>query len=132
MTEQHIRDSKFEHKPHSRNLACATCGKPVEHRAGRRPRFCSTRCRNRENGRGRVRKARLGADTGAPAKLRKNTNQFKTLQRAKTLSTHRIIGPAPVLDIEVFGRAWHPAVSSGGVAIELGRLRTRVLVERPA
>src|SRR5262249_24508591 len=31
----------------SRILACDSCGKRIEHHAGRRPRFCSRRCRNR-------------------------------------------------------------------------------------
>jgi hypothetical protein len=102
-----------------RQLACAGCGRAVEHRVGRRPRFCSTKCRNRENGRGRVRKARLGRDTGAPAKLTKKNSKLKALQRAKTLSSYRIYGPTEALDVEVWGgRDWQPAVSSGGVRIE--------------
>jgi hypothetical protein len=111
----------------SRRVTCP-CGRVVEHRAGRRPRFCSSRCRNRENGRGRVRKAFLGRDTGAPAKLQKKHNKLNALQRAKTLSSHRILAPAAVLAVEVFDRAWTPAVSSGGVAVEVGRLRARALV----
>jgi len=114
--------------PVSRILACDSCGKRVEHHAGRRPRFCSTRCRNRGNGQRRVRKARLRIDTRAPAKLRKNDNKNNAVQRAKTLSSHRIYGPADVLAVEVFGRAWVPAVSSGGVPIEMGRLRAWALV----
>jgi hypothetical protein len=111
----------------SRRITCP-CGRVVEHRAGRRPRFCSGRCRNRENGRGRVRKALLGRDTGAPAKLQKKHSKLKALQQAKTLSSNRIFGPADVLDAEVFDRAWTPAVSSGGVAVEVGRPRARALV----
>jgi hypothetical protein len=52
------------------------------------------------------------------------------LQRAKTLSSHRILGPAHVLNAEVFGRVWQYMVSNGGVAIEVSRLRARALVER--
>jgi hypothetical protein len=111
----------------SRRITCP-CGRVVEHRAGRRPRFCSGRCRNRENGRGRVRKALLGRDTGAPAKLQKKHSKLKAPQRAKTLSSHRILAPAAVLAVEVFDRAWTPAVSSGGVAVEVGRPRARALV----
>jgi hypothetical protein len=114
----------------SRRVTCP-CGRVVEHRAGRRPRFCSSRCRNRENGRGRVRKALLGRDTGAPAKLQKKHSKLKALQRAKTLSSHRILAPAHVLACEVFGgRGWRHATSSGGVAVEVGHLRSRALVER--
>jgi hypothetical protein len=70
----------------------------------------------------------LGRDTGAPAKLQKKHSKLKALQQAKTLSSNRIFGPADVLDAEVFDRAWTPAVSSGGVAVEVGRPRARALV----
>jgi hypothetical protein len=111
-----------------RVLACNSCGKQIEHRAGRRPRFCSTRCK--EKGRIRVRKAFLVPDTGAPAKLQKKNKQFKVLQRAKTLSSHRILAPAHVLAVE-FDSPWQQAISSGGVAIEIGRLRKCALVGQP-
>lgn len=52
----------------TRELKCESCGKPVTHRAGRRPRYCSDRCRMRGFGKGRSRKTFLGADTGAPTK----------------------------------------------------------------
>jgi len=44
------------------------------------------------------------------------------------LSNRRIFAPADVLAVEVFDRAWTPAISSGGVPIEIGRLRQRALV----
>ena len=128
MTEEHLCESTLERKP-SRILACDFCGKHIEHHIGRRPRFCSARCRNRENGRGRVRKALLGRHTRAPAKVKKKNNKFKALQRAKMLSSYRIFGPADVLAIEVFARGWQPSVSSDGVTIETSRLRARALVE---
>jgi hypothetical protein len=109
-----------------RVLACSSCGKQIEHRAGRRPRFCSTRCK--EKARTRVRKAFLVRDTRAPAKLKKKYQQFKALQRAKTQSSTRIWAPAHVLAVEVFERHWQPAISSGGVAVQIGRLRERALV----
>lgn len=47
----------------------------------------------------------------------------------KSVSRGSIVGPADVLDAEVFGgRTWMPAVSSGGVPISVGRLRQRALV----
>jgi hypothetical protein len=57
-------------------------------------------------------------------------SKFKALQRAKTLSSKRISGPPNVLAVEVFGRAWTPAISSSGVAIQVNRLRQRALVTR--
>jgi endogenous inhibitor of DNA gyrase (YacG/DUF329 family) len=127
MTEERLGESSLERKP-SRIVTCP-CGKQVRHRTGRRPRFCSTRCRNRENGRGRVRKASVAPGTRASAKLEKKNNKFNALQRAKTLSSHRIFGPPDLLAVEVWdGRSWEPAISSDGTRIEIGHLRTRVLV----
>jgi endogenous inhibitor of DNA gyrase (YacG/DUF329 family) len=108
-------------------VICASCGRQVQRRS-RQQRFCSDRCRNREIGRRRVRKALLGRDTGAPANRPKNDKKRKALQRAGLLSSRRIFGPADVLGVEVFDRAWRPLVSSGGVAVQVGRLRARVLL----
>jgi hypothetical protein len=40
----------------------------------------------------------------------------------------RIVGPAHVLQVELFDRAWQAAVSSDGVALEVGKLRQRALI----
>src|SRR5262249_50107529 len=98
-------------------LTCASCGREVQRRA-RQQRFCSDRCRNREIGRKRVRKAFLRRDTRAPANPPKKDKEFKVLQRVKRQSTMRILGPAAVLACELFDRAWQPAISSGGVPVE--------------
>jgi hypothetical protein len=71
----------------------------------------------------------LGRDTRAPGNAPKKDKKFKALQAKKTLSSTRILGPSDVIDAEVWGgRAWQPAISSGGVAVEIGRLRARALV----
>ncbi len=106
-------------------VVCERCGRKVE-RKSRQQRFCSGRCQ--EKARTRVRKAFLARDTGAPGNPPKKDNKLKALQRAKTLSSHRILAPADVLAVEVFDRTWKPAVSSGGIAIEVSRLRARALV----
>jgi hypothetical protein len=109
-------------------VICAGCGRQVARRA-RLQRFCSAHCK--EKARTRVRRAFLGRDTGAPANPPKKENKFKALQRAKTLSSTRILASEHVLDVEVFGgRGWQHAISSGGVAIQVSRLRQRALVER--
>jgi endogenous inhibitor of DNA gyrase (YacG/DUF329 family) len=59
----------------ARKLDCVTCGKPITHRAGRRPSYCSARCRMREFGKGRSRKAFLGGDMGAATKRQKISQQ---------------------------------------------------------
>ena len=93
-------------------VICAGCGRQVQRRS-RQQRFCSDRCRNREIGRRRVRKASLGRDTGAPANRPKKANKLKALQRAKMLSSRRIFGPADVLGVEVWGgHSWEPSISS--------------------
>jgi hypothetical protein len=83
----------------------------------------------REFGKGRTRKAFLGAVTGAPTKRQKIESNNNGLQRAKIQSSIRILGPVSVLAIEVFDRAWQSRTSSGGVAIEVAQLRPRVLVK---
>jgi len=60
-----------------------------------------------------------------PPKKRK---QIQSAATGKTLSSHRIIAPARVLAIEVFARSWQQATSSGGIAIEISRIRPRALV----
>jgi hypothetical protein len=82
----------------------------------------------REFGKGRSRKAFLGGDTRAPTKRQKIDSNNNALQRAKIQSGTRILGPASVLAIEVFGRAWQSRTSSGGVPIEVAQLHPRVLV----
>ena len=121
------RDGSRAHA-RTRKLDCESCGKPIAHHAGRRPSYCSARCRMREFGKGRSRKAFLGADTGVPTKRQKIESNNNALQRAKVQSGSRILGPASVLAIEVFGRAWQSRISSGGVAIEVAQLRPRALV----
>jgi hypothetical protein len=58
----------------------------------------------------------------------KKTCAISTLQTAVAQSRAEIIAPADVLASEVFDRAWQATVSSGGVALEVGRLRQRALV----
>jgi hypothetical protein len=110
-------------------LACEGCGREVARRA-RQQRFCSARCK--ETGRTRIR-AIASRPTIAPIKNNERAavsahalpEKFNETKRAQT----RIRGPVDVLDVEVWrGRDWQPAISSGGVAIVLGRLRARALV----
>lgn len=112
----------------TRRLDCASCGKPIMHRTGRRPTYCSVRCRLREFGKGRSRKAFLGRDIGAPTKRPKFSSNNNRLQAAKMRASTPIVGPTSVLTIEVFDRGWQSQTSSGGVAIEVAQLRPRALV----
>jgi len=112
----------------TRNIACAVCERPIVHTSGRRPQVCSTRCRNRKNNPRRVRKAFLIGDSGGEAKCTKISNENNALQRAKQQSSIPILGPAAVLACELFDRKWQPTVSSGGIAVEIGRIRPRALV----
>jgi hypothetical protein len=112
-------------------VRCASCGREVRRRT-RQQRFCSTRCRKRDHYAQNVRK---GVFSGVPVSdiplgthTPKNENTFKALQWAKSRSSNRIFGPAQVLAVEVFERPWQQATSSGGVAIQVGRLRERALV----
>lgn len=111
-------------------VICAGCGRKAQRRA-RQQRFCSDRCR--DQARIRVRRPRMGRGSapsiqnGLPANLPadppKNTNEIKGAQLAK------IIAPKDVIDVELWGsRRWQARISSGGVAVEIGRLRARALV----
>jgi len=109
---------------------CPSCGREVPRRA-RQQRFCSRRCRQKGNygekvARGDFSTRTIARSTNPP----KRDNKFKALQLAKTLSSNRIFGPADVLDAEVFNRHWQPAVSSGGVMLQVSRVHARALVER--
>jgi hypothetical protein len=117
-------------QPRTRQLDCESCGKPIVHRAGRRPTYCSDRCRLREFGRRRVRKSLRGGDTGRPTKRTRTASKNNALQRAKIQSSTRILGPSNVIAIEVFGgRAWKPLTSTGGVAVEQAQVQPRVLID---
>lgn len=113
--------------PHRRaRVRCPSCARTVERRA-RQQQYCSPRCR--ERGRERSRKALLGVDTGAPRNPLKTSSENKALQRAKTLSRVDIVAPVGVIVAEVFSRrVWRESISSGGVRIEVGRVRARALV----
>ena len=107
---------------------CATCGRNVTRRA-QQQRFCSRRCRQKAHYDEKVARGDFSVRTIArPTNPPKKERKFNTLQRAKTPSSHRILAPADVLAVEVFDRTWKPAVSSGGIAIEVSRLRARALV----
>jgi hypothetical protein len=110
-------------------VICSSCGRQIARQA-RQQRFCSARCKEK----GRTTRARAPAGgTTAPTKNNERTavfahgppKKFNENKRAQT----RIRGPQYVLDVEVYGsRTWRDAVSSGGVAIRVSRLRRRALV----
>jgi hypothetical protein len=107
---------------------CPSCGREVQRRA-RQQRFCSRRCRQKASYGEKVARGDFSTRTIArPTNPPKKDNKFKALQRAKTLPSCRILAPERVLDTEVFARVWQPAVSSGGVVLEVSRLRARALV----
>jgi hypothetical protein len=107
---------------------CPSCGREVQRRA-RQQRFCSRRCRQKANYGEKVARGDFSTRTIArPTNPSKKDNKFKALQWAKSLSSHRIFGPADVLAVEMFDRTWKSGISSGGVAVEIGRLRARALV----
>jgi hypothetical protein len=67
-----------------------------------------------------------------PTKSRANAScaQLAGLNLGNRGDLRGIVGPAHVIAAEVFGgRDWQPATSSGGVPIEIGRIRRRALVE---
>jgi hypothetical protein len=111
-------------------VICPVCKRRVDRRT-RGQRYCSRRCRQKANYAAKVARGDFSTHTTAlPTTHEKNKNKLKVLQRAKSLSSHRILAAAHVLAVE-FDRPWQQAISSGGVAIEIGRLRKRALVGQP-
>src|SRR5262245_46249562 len=112
-------------------VICPVCERRVD-RQMRGQRYCSRRCRQKANYAAKVARGDFSTHTTAlPTTPREKQNKLKVLQRAKTLSSPRVLAPAHVLACEVFGsHGWRHATSTGGVAVEVGHLRPRALVER--
>jgi hypothetical protein len=110
-------------------VVCPRCGRQTRRRM-RGQRYCSKRCRQKANYAKKVERGDFSTRIIAlPTTPLKKQNKFKALQRAKTLSSCRILAPEGVLAAEIFDRAWRHATSSGGVAVEISRIRGRALVE---
>jgi hypothetical protein len=109
-------------------IKCATCGRVVP-RASRRQKFCSAACRQRafqKNGRGASIFDALDKHTGRVTNPRKNPNDIKPFQTAKTGSRVRINGPRRIVERELIaGREWREATSSDGVRAHVTRLERR-------
>jgi hypothetical protein len=116
----------------SRNapVVCDGCGRKVQRRS-RQQRYCSRRCRQRGNYSQKVARGDFSGRTIAlPTNLIKKRHQINEVQRAKTLSSTRIIGPPQVIAIELFDRLWESTVSPDGIVAEVSRLRPRALFVR--
>ena len=112
-------------------VVCPGCGRHVRRKA-RQHVYCSTRCRMRANGAGRVKKRFLGRSTGGTTNPPKKINGANALDKLKS----RLRAPPglwrEIVAVEVFGgRDWQPVVSSHGVICEIGKLRPRALVSQP-
>ncbi len=70
-------------------VRCHSCGRSVVRKA-RQQKFCSKRCRDREIGRRRTRKALLGTDTRAPADYPKFINKNNGLRATHSRPNPRI------------------------------------------
>jgi hypothetical protein len=111
-------------------VICPVCERRVN-RQMRGQRYCSRRCRQKANYAAEVARGDFSTSTTAlPTSPEKNKNKLKVLQRAKTLSSYGIFGPADVLDAEVFNRHWQPTTSGGGVVLQVSRVRPRALVAK--
>ena len=112
-------------------VSCAWCGYSFR-RQRLAQRFCSPKCqktgRLAELAAGAPRSRTRSSDTAVGGFSPKKTSTISTLQKAVARSRVEIIAPADVLATEVFDRTWQAAVSSDGVALEVGKLRQRALV----
>jgi len=93
-------------------VVCPNCGRQTRRRM-RGQRYCSKRCRQRAN---------------YAKKVERGDFSTRTIALPTTPSC-RILAPERVLAAEIFHRPWRHATSSGGVAVEIGRIRGRALVE---
>jgi hypothetical protein len=90
------------------------CGRTIA-RGARHQRFCSTKCRKRDWGKKRCRKAALASDTGGATHAPKKFNGINGVPGQKSGPTPPIFGPAHVINVEVFGGQWDWVVSDDGV-----------------
>jgi hypothetical protein len=110
-------------------VICAGCGRQVARQA-RQQRFCSARCK--EKARTRARGPTLTTPT--PVENNERTGIFahgppEKLNEINRAFQAKIRGPKRVIDVEVWGgRDWQSRTSSGGVPIEVSRIRARALV----
>ena len=71
----------------------------------------------------------LGQDTALVRNPPKFSCQINELQRAKTRSSSRIIGPRTVINTEIIaGRDWEEFVSASGAVSYVSRIAKRALV----
>jgi hypothetical protein len=90
------------------------CGRSIA-RGARQQRFCSTKCRKRDWGKKRCRKAGLAPDTGGATHPPKKFNGINGVPGPKSGPTPPIFGPVHVIGAEVFGGQWDRVVSDDGV-----------------
>jgi len=115
----------------SESLQCPICECKFSRRS-RQQRYCSPPCMRKAN---YIRKAGsgllLGQYTAFVPNPPKSSREINNLQRAKTQSSARIIGPPAVIQGEVFaGREWREVISAGGVKSFVCQLRKSALVGR--
>ena len=126
------KSTRFKASRRDAPVICPVCERRVD-RQMRGQRYCSRRCRQKANYAAKVARGDFSTRTIArPTSPPKRDNKFKAVQRAKTLSSNRIFGPADVLEAEVFNRHWQPTASSGGVMLQVSRVRARALVAKGA
>ena len=113
-------------------VTCAHCGRMVR-RKSRQQRFCGRRCRvSAHRAKLAVQPIKIDARyprSGRETKPRKKANKSRQLRERLLRSTSRILAPADVIEIEVFGGlSWQRVVSSDGVVTEVAYLRKPTLV----
>ena len=124
-TAAHAPQAQISHATARRDVPvrCRACGRPVE-RGARQQRFCSTRCRKRDWGKKRCRKAGLAPDAGGATNPPKKLNQVNGVQGAKRVPNPPVFAPARIIERELFaGRQWDRTVSSDGVVSYVVRRR---------
>ena len=97
------------------SVQCLSCGRTVARNA-RQQNYCSTKCRKRNWGKKRCRKAGLTTDTREATNSPKLVSKINSVRVTKSGPIPPVFGLAHIIHAEVFaGRKWKQVTSQDGV-----------------
>jgi hypothetical protein len=111
---------------------CLVCEEPIRRRAEHQKSCIRRECKNELRRYPHLYQLQKGTQGSRNVVTPLRSADKTGTKNALATNRARIVAPAHVLAVEVFERAWQPAVSSGGVPIEVARLRPRTLVRAAA
>ena len=107
---------------------CLVCEEPILRRAEHQKTCIRRECKNELRRYPHLYRLRKGIQ-GSQNVVTPLRSADKTGTKSALASNRgRIVAPAHVLQVELFDRTWESRISTGGVPIQVGRLRQRTLV----